>query len=88
MSALEDEETQKKGVVFINYRPEFGLNRYIKPWLGRKGSKLQSVLPIRFRGIHFCLRNNNSGRLIAFIIKGTRGMTSWSRRTRVHKGAF
>jgi hypothetical protein len=86
MSALEDEESQKKGIVYIAYISECGLDSYTNLLLGRKTAEVFPALPARMRGIHFCIRNNDSGRLIiAALVKTPR---TWTRRIRVHKGAF
>jgi hypothetical protein len=50
MSVLEDEETQKNGIVGIAYICEFGLNNKYR---GRKSAKVLSAVPARMRGIYF-----------------------------------
>jgi hypothetical protein len=61
MTALEDEETQKQGIVFLSYAVG-------QPVLQRSGvfklSNIFSVLPLRIVGIHVCV-DDPKARLLA-----------------------
>lgn len=56
LAAAEDEETQKHGMVSINYW--IGHRMEIDPELLRKAPMPLSWIPLRFCGLHFCANNH------------------------------
>ena len=89
MSLLEDEETQKNGIVDINYMctgPDGGNPPPPDPEFLSRASPLMSSLPYRPRGLHFCTDSKMMGlfhRALAPLMEKQLRV-----RLRVHVGAF
>jgi hypothetical protein len=86
MSSLEDEATQRKGIVLVFYR--FGLNMINPPdsKLFMKSLRLLNGLPFRIRGWHYCTNDRLFSMLFPF---ASRHFEKEARvRCRVHFGAF
>jgi hypothetical protein len=87
MSACEDEETQKKGVVIVGYAPDrLHGNKYVKPSLGIRTMKLYAALPVRPVALHLCLNGFNKDLLFSLMAKAMERRMRV--RTRFHKGTF
>jgi hypothetical protein len=75
MSILDDEETQKKGVVFVAYAifgPHHGQSSpdaqlMQKKQLMKKGIKLVRALPLRIRARHVCTDSKSMGLFISIL---------------------
>ena len=83
LSALEDEETQRRGFVVVLYHLG-NLKSDLDPDVLREGPISNQWLPLRFSGIHMCL-DNPMMRVIARIILVAAG-SDFRSRFRIHEG--
>ena len=70
MSALEDEETQRLGFIFIDYSlGEFTEGRHYNPHLSMPITKVVlSCLPCKVAGLHLCFDDSKMHKLYSFFI--------------------
>ncbi|CAB9500455.1 Transfer protein [Seminavis robusta] len=53
-ASLEDEDTQKRGVIFIIYSYDSTMGHLDRGLIGRLAKSVQGSLPVRLSAIHFC----------------------------------
>jgi hypothetical protein len=88
MSSLaDDEETQKKGVVFVSYN----LDMPERPDESRRGviwsnSVIAQSLPIRVTGFHYCYNSSKAGPFLPLLAHAVGSVIRV--RMRTHRGAF
>ena len=91
MAALDDEETQLKGMTVIVYH--FGRDpESVQEWMADRMNtwqmnRLQRVLPIRPVGLHFCFNNPTMKKLVSLAMSlNARGERA--ARIRAHDGTL
>lgn len=88
MAALEDEQTQKNGIVFAIFSIGDALRKPFDAEAIMQTSKLYNALPMRFGGIHWCFEEKNASILFPSpitIVQLTMGL-KYRARFRAHNG--
>ena len=88
MSALDDEETQRKGFIFVDYSMgAFTQARHFNPQLCIPVTRLTlSRIPCKLRGIHLCYEDPKIHKIASFFISKL-GAASSITRLRLHHGS-
>lgn len=81
--ALEDEETQKKGITFVGYN--LGNTHSVDRKIALQVGYLTVAMPMRFAGLHMCV-DQQSQRVVATLASLVMGMHN-TVRSRCHFGA-
>lgn len=84
---VEDEETQKKGCVFVVFHPSPGTQVCASAEERLFVQRLMESIPVRVSGIHVCLQDDALSKVIKAVFLLAIGPTGRAR-TRVHTGTW
>ena len=87
MTALEDEETQKKGFVVVVYNVDPQGPQSMDAALFLKIYELLPTLPTIYKGIHYCVKHTHVQKFLSSIRSRLKSQDD-RQRTRVHSGKF
>jgi hypothetical protein len=85
MTALQDEETQKKGFVVVVYNVEPQSPQSMDTALFLKIFDLLPAIPAKLKGIHYCVKHSHVRKFLSSIRSRLRTQDD-RQRTRVHSG--
>ena len=84
MTALQDEETQKKGIVMIIYNVSENWTKYFDPKALKKVAQLRQVMPTKLASMHYCYLDPAFGAVINLIVRTVQ--RNIRTRTKLHSG--
>lgn len=67
MTALKDEETQKKGMVMVHFNIKAGWKQVFDTKLAKKIMKLRHAIPIHVAGLHYCFDDPTMAKIIGLV---------------------